>query len=105
MTTEEFLDNIKDTFDICLSMAILKNKDYAWEWDPFRNFNMSNQVWVSPERAILVRLSDKISRISNLLSKNPDVKSESIKDTIQDSINYLAILSAYLENKTSQLWQ
>jgi len=29
MTTEEFLDNIKDTFDICLSMATLKNKDYA----------------------------------------------------------------------------
>lgn len=102
MTTQKFLDSLWWTFTLCHEIAIAKNKDYAWEWDPFKNFEMSTQVGVSPERAILVRLSDKISRISNLLDKEAAVNDESIKDTIRDSINYLAILSAYLDDKNSR---
>ena len=55
---------------------------------------MSVQVGVTPERGLLVRISDKISRISNLLDKEAAVKDESISDSIDDAINYLAILKA-----------
>lgn len=96
MTKKEFFRNLEGTFEDCVELSKLKNADYADE-DPFKNFRMSVQVGVSPERAILVRLSDKISRISRLLDKEPSVCTERIEDTILDGINYLAILKAYLQ--------
>ena len=98
MKTKQFLENISDTFNDCYNLAIIKNKDYADEDNPFKNFEMSEQVGVSPARAILVRISDKISRISNLLDRGSEVEDESIDDSIRDAINYLAILKAYLES-------
>ena len=50
-------------------IVVLKNKDYAENDSPFKNFRMSEQVGVDPARAILVRISDKLSRISNLLDR------------------------------------
>lgn len=100
MTTKEFHKSLETTFGDCLYISKLKNKDYADSADPFKNFRMSTQVGVEPSRAILVRISDKISRISNLLDKPNTVDDEKIEDSINDSINYLAILKAFLnENK------
>ena len=92
MTKEEFLERSKAIFETCFSIMEKKNADYGADNDPFKNFRMSVQVKVEPTRGILVRTSDKISRISNLLDKEPEVVSESIHDTIQDAINYLVIL-------------
>ncbi len=92
MSKQEFLKRAKDTFEKCFSLMEKKNADYGADSDPFKNFRMSVQVKVEPARGILVRTSDKISRISNLLDKEPAVVSESIHDTIQDAINYLVIL-------------
>lgn len=92
MSKQEFLKRAKDTFEKCFSLMEKKNADYGADNDPFKNFRMSVQVKVDPARGILVRTSDKISRISNLLDKEPAVVSESIHDTIQDAINYLVIL-------------
>lgn len=96
MTTTEFLDKIEETFTKCLATAKAKNADYAGSSDPFRNFNSSEFVGVPIPRAILVRMMDKMSRVSNLLDKEASVKDESITDTLEDLINYAAILNTYL---------
>lgn len=82
-----------------LGLIKLKNKDYATESDPFKNFRTASLVGVNPERAILLRVLDKLSRISNLVDKTNDVKDETIQDTILDCCNYLYILNAYLKDK------
>lgn len=91
--------SLEETYIKVLDIARRKNADYADNADPFKNFKMCEQFGVSAEQGILVRISDKISRIGNLLNKEAQVKDESINDTIEDAINYLAILKAYLINK------
>jgi len=94
------LKDMEETFDECLAIATKKNNDYAGEktTDPFKNFRGSEFVGVSPDRAILVRTMDKISRVSNLLSQDAQVKDEAISDTLNDIINYCAILKSYIKN-------
>lgn len=94
------LESLEKTFAECLEIAKRKNADYAGDnQDPFKNFKNATVVGVSVERGILVRLMDKMSRISNLLYKEAQVKDESIQDTLGDIINYVAILKAYIENE------
>ena len=93
------LDSLKKTFDNCYSIAQKKNNDYAEESDPFRNFKSSELVRVPVDRAILVRMMDKIARISNGLDGDYKVKDETIFDTLDDLINYSAILKAYIQLK------
>jgi len=77
-----------------------KNHDYAGEEDPFKNFRMcENMGLCSVETGIMVRMSDKMSRIANLLEKENAVKDESITDTLIDLANYSIILKCYLEQK------
>lgn len=97
MTKEEFLQDIKKTYEEGLAIIVKKNADYAASSDPWRNFRFADMVGVSPERAILVRISDKLARISNLIDKEPEVVGETIDDTLVDLINYTAILRAYLK--------
>jgi hypothetical protein len=94
------LKDMEETFAKCLEIAKRKNNDYAGEktLDPYKNFRGSDFVKVPPPRAILVRIMDKISRISNLLEQDNAVKDESINDTLNDVINYFAILQSYLKN-------
>ena len=94
------LKSMLDTFDRCLNIAVKKNNDYGGsDKNPFSNFTNAQVAGVSVERGILVRLMDKMSRISTLLDKEAMVKNESINDTIEDAINYLAILKAYINQK------
>jgi hypothetical protein len=83
----------------CIATASKKNRDYAGDADPFSNFRMSAMVGVDPKRAILVRITDKLSRISRLLDHEAAVADESIQDSIDDAVNYLAILGALIESK------
>ena len=104
MNRTEFLQSIKRFYTENISIVEKKNADYAVSDNPFANFERSTVVGVSLERGILVRLMDKIARITNLLEKNPDVVDESIKDTISDAANYLAILNAYMESKDDGIY-
>lgn len=91
------LANMVETYNKCFSTAVAKNNDYGGSNnDPFANFRNSTIAGVTVEKGILVRLMDKMSRISTLLDKEAMVKDESINDTIEDAINYLAILKAYI---------
>jgi len=94
------LTDMGATFEACLRTAIAKNSDYGGSNnDPYANFRNSVIAGVPVERGILVRLMDKMSRISTLLDKDAMVKNEAIEDTIDDAINYLAILKSYIKNK------
>lgn len=97
MNTQEFLDNISRTYATGLTIIQKKNQDYANSTNPFKNFESALVVGIQPDRAILLRVMDKIARVSNLLDKEAAVKDESLEDTLIDCINYLAILKAYRE--------
>ena len=90
------------TFNQCMSIAKKKNNDYAGEksTDPFANFTASEILsGVRVEKGILVRMGDKFNRVSNLLDQDAQVKDEAIEDTLNDIINYSAILKSYLKRK------
>lgn len=75
-----------------------KNKDYAGGGDAFANFRMCEELGLcSVEKGILVRMSDKMSRIANLLDKEAAVKDESVTDTLLDLAVYSIILKIYME--------
>lgn len=99
MTTQQLIDYLDGFYKDCQTIVSKKNRDYATNNDAFKNFRFSTYIDVPIARAILVRITDKISRVSNLLDKDPDVVGESVEDTLKDACNYLAILSAFLEDK------
>jgi len=94
------IKDVNDTFQKCFDTLQLKNKDYGGsDKTPYSNFMNSTIVGVSVEKGIMVRMMDKVSRINTLLEKENVVKDESINDTLEDLINYVAILKSYLKNK------
>ena len=97
MNQQEFLDHIEATFKKGHELVKIKNSDYAGKEHPFKNFEFAQLVGMDVNRAILLRVVDKIARISNLLGKDAQVKDESIEDTCLDIINYIAIMMAHLE--------
>jgi len=102
MTTQELISNMKSRFDRCIGIVERKNHDYAdgnHSNDCFRNFRLAPYVGVPEARGILVRITDKISRISNLLDNDPSVQDEKIEDSIDDAINYLVIMAELVKEK------
>ncbi len=98
----QLLDSIRSTFSKGLAIVEKKGHDYAAGDDPFRTFRMSTLLGVTVERAILIRIMDKLGRINSLLDHPAQVKDESISDTLIDAINYLAILKAFREMEGGQ---
>lgn len=96
MTHKEYIEHISKVFAEALEVTQKKNADYANPDDAFFNFKHSAFAKVSMERGVLVRLFDKMSRISNLIDRDNKVKDESVRDTIRDAIVYLGILDAML---------
>lgn len=75
-----------------------KNTDYAQVQEPFSNFEMVEALKIcDTSTGILVRISDKIARISNLLKKDGEraVAEEKVEDTMLDLINYSVILLSH----------
>lgn len=105
MDREEYFNHIQGTFDNCLEISKRKSADYAGDDNPFQNFDTSSIISGIPvTQGLLVRIADKQSRLTNLLSgREAQVKDESIADTIDDQINYLAILKAHLARKHEEL--
>lgn len=95
MNRKQFRADLEDTYQKALLIFDSKNADYATESDPFLNFNNTAFAGVTVEQAILVRITDKLTRIGNLQNRTAAVKDETVEDTIMDAINYLAILLAY----------
>lgn len=100
MNKEILIKVIEGLYSEGIEIIREKNSDYSKNGDAFSNFRFAELVGISPERAILVRVSDKLARISNLLDKENEVKDETIYDTILDMINYMAILHAFLLDRS-----
>ena len=81
-----------------------KNHDYSGgqsEVQPFLNFTRVESMGItSTEKGFLVRLTDKMSRLSTFSQEGSfAVDDENLRDTILDIINYSILLYAYVETK------
>ena len=106
MQTKTFLEEFENHLDSILQIVRAKNKDYSGEKDPFKNFRLVEEIGLcTVEQGILTRMLDKISRIVNLVDKDPEVVDESIQDTLKDLAAYSIILLVYLREKGTGLRQ
>lgn len=100
MNKQEFLQKIEENTIKDLEVLKAKNADYSGEEDPFLNFKGVEQWGIcSAEEGIMVRLSDKMQRINNLLKREAMVTDEKMEDTLSDARNYLNILQVLLYSK------
>jgi len=112
MNTKEYLNFHEDKCDTARLLSERKNHDYAdpetRKDDPFavwHNFTQCEKMGVcSTETGLLVRLSDKFSRLCNLMNPEHEraVADESIEDTENDIINYICLLSGYRKAKRGE---
>lgn len=96
------LERTKTVFQEAYETMKKKNADYdsGKSEDGLGNFRLTSKLaGISMPQGIMVRLTDKMARLGNLLSNEAQVKNESLFDTIQDAINYLAILYFALESE------
>jgi hypothetical protein len=101
MTRDEFVNSIETIYSKCVGILKKKNQDYAGQDNPFKNFEFSQLAGIDIPHAIMVRILDKMARIGNLLNRPAVVVDEKIEDTIEDCINYLAILETYLVSRSN----
>lgn len=100
MNKQEFVKWFEDTLRNMYNIMLKKNADYSTNNDPFSNFTIVEKLWIAEVEAwILVRMTDKISRIWNLLKREAKVTDESIQDTLEDLANYSIILKLYIDSK------
>ena len=99
MKKDDFLKALTKNFEEGMNLMIKKNADYSDPEDAFANFKRSEIVGVGVERGMLVRIMDKVSRISNVLHATPEVKDESLEQTITDTMNYFNLLLTYIQQK------
>lgn len=102
MTRDELFKLHEDMCCDALELMKKKNADYAGGGsDPFANFRRAEALGVcSTEQAFLVRMTDKMSRLSSFAQKGKlAVEDETVHDTLQDLINYSVLLAAYLKSK------
>ena len=82
-----------------------KNSDYAIKDDPLSNLRASERFGIAGYRGNAVRMADKWERFCNLLTKEPNVKGETIKDTLMDLAVYslleIILIEEYEQNNTN----
>lgn len=87
----------------CLSLMKRKNNDYAGTTNFFKNLMLCEHTEIcSTEQGMMVRLSDKFSRLATLLGNSGTERAvfdESIEDTLKDIVNYSLLLIAYRRTK------
>lgn len=105
MTSQELFKIHKELCDAALELMQRKNHDYAGKQgsEPFANFTRVEALGITTtEKGMMVRLSDKMSRLSSFMESNEfKVQDEKLRDTILDMINYSILLYAYLDEKNN----
>ena len=79
-----------------------KNRGYADDADPFKNFRAAIELGSDPLSGILIRMSDKWSRLCSL-RRDPDNDrtNEPIRDTLMDLGVYALIAVAVLDEQVA----
>lgn len=102
MNHEEYFRFLDEFCKGMSSVSRKKNQDYTGDsGDPFANFRAVEKLGIcSTETGFLVRMLDKLVRISNLADGRKEaVLDEKIEDTLHDLANYSALFAAYLKGK------
>ena len=77
-----------------------KSMDYSEESDPLSNFKLAEKIGVPPWKGVLIRMSDKFSRLCRLADKGKaEVKDETFADTLIDLAVYALICRILYEDK------
>lgn len=79
-----------------------KNHDYSGTADPLRNLKSSKRLGLNPFMGVLVRLQDKWSRLESLSQTEPEVKEESIEDTLLDNAVYSLLAIILLKEQKNE---
>lgn len=92
----EQLSNLHNQLcDAAFTLLQQKNQDYADADSVFGNLDMPEAANLcSTEVGILIRMFDKMSRLSRGVKRELAVKDESFEDTLLDIINYAVLLAA-----------
>lgn len=77
----ELIEEIKDLHN-------RKNNNYAEDTDPLSNLKGAELFGIPAWKGVLVRLTDKWSRIQQLSKGKQDLVGESLVDTLQDMAVY-----------------
>ena len=101
MTQQELIARIGEIYAENLEIARKKNSDYADDTDAFKNLNACEMYGVPAEKGVLVRMSDKMTRISNLIGRQAAVADETVLDTLRDLSVYATLLMVLMESKQS----
>ena len=103
MNRQELFKHHKEICGEALSIMEKKNHDYAGEEgdSSFANFTRSEDMGIcTTEQGFLVRLCDKLSRLSTFASAGElKVDNESYHDAIVDIINYCVLFDGYVSSK------
>lgn len=99
MTQKDLMDILARHSEQALEIAKERNSGYSTDANPFKNLEASDSINIKPEHAILVRMLDKMSRISVLLTKELSTTQESLADNCLDIMNYANLLWAMIEQK------
>jgi len=103
MDSKELFSIHKRLCEEALNLMLQKNHDYAGKSgnEPFANFTRAEAMGITTtEKAMLVRMLDKISRLSSFCDSGEfKVADEKLEDTIKDVINYSILLYAYVNSK------
>ena len=93
-TIQQRLDVIKELGEEELAIMERKANDYSGTGDCNRNIRACSNLGIcSAEQGVLIRLQDKLSRLTTLIVEGVEAKvDEPIRDTIMDARNYLGIL-------------
>lgn len=86
--------------EIC-ELHARKNADYARDDDPLSNFRQAENFGIPAWQGILVRLSDKWSRIQEL-TKGKTPQNESLRDSLIDNAVYSLLAIVLLEEATTK---
>ena len=103
MNREELFKHHKSICAEALGIMEKKNHDYAGETgdSPFANFTRSEDMGIcTTEQGFLVRLCDKLSRLSTFASAGElKVDNESYHDAIVDIRNYCVLFDGFVSSK------
>ena len=91
MKHDEFIHRLRDVFLECITLADIKNHDYAHVEDALENFRDFGV------HGIIVRLGDKYHRLKNITQKGEHKVNESVEDSLRDTLIYSAIALILLE--------
>lgn len=106
MNFETYLNKFTELQQYKIGVTQRKGRDYAGLNDPFKNFKLIEVLTegkISAAAGILVRLTDKLQRVANLLARPAAVADEKITDTLVDLANYSDILFLLLTENMPEL--